>query len=55
MSVTEQLRTYPSLNPTLILTCYELTVFGLGEGLVCSSSNTDFDPIKSGNFDHSLD
>ena len=32
MSVSEQLSTYPSLNQTLTLSCYQLTVFELGEG-----------------------
>ena len=31
-SVFGQLPTYPSPNPTLTLTCYQLTVLGLGEG-----------------------
>ena len=31
-SVSGQLPTYPSPNPTLTLTCYQLTVLGLGEG-----------------------
>ena len=31
-SVSGQLPTDPSLNPTLTLTCYQLTVVGLGEG-----------------------
>ena len=34
MSVSEKLRTYPSLSPTLTLTYYQLTVTGLGEGYV---------------------
>ena len=32
ISVSGQLPTYPSPNPTLTLTCYQLTVLGLGEG-----------------------
>ena len=32
ISVSRQLPTYPSLNPTLTLTCYQLTVVELGEG-----------------------
>ena len=32
LSVSGQLPTYPSPNPTLTLTCYQLTVVGLGEG-----------------------
>ena len=47
MSVSEQLRTYPSLNPTLTLTCYQLTFVGLGEGQVCSYSETKIDPTNS--------
>ena len=31
MSVSDQLSTYPSPNPTLILNCYQLTVVELGE------------------------
>ena len=38
MSVSDQLRTYPSPNPTLTLTCYQLTVFKSGEGQVQSCS-----------------
>ena len=34
LSVFKQLRTDPSLNPTLTLTCYHLCVVGLGEGKV---------------------
>ena len=44
MSVSDQLSTYPSPNPTLILTCYQLTVVELGEEKVCSCSDTDIDP-----------
>ena len=32
ISVSGQLPTHPSLNPTLTLTCYQLTVVELGEG-----------------------
>ena len=32
ISVPGQLPTYPSPNPTLTLTCYQLTVVELGEG-----------------------
>ena len=32
ISVSGQLPTYPSPNPTLTLTCYQLTVVELGEG-----------------------
>ena len=39
------LRTDPSPNPTLTLTCYQLTVVGLREGLVCSFFDTGIDPI----------
>ena len=43
--VSEQLRSHPSPNPTLTLTCYQLTVIGLREGLVCSFFDTGIDPI----------
>ena len=43
--LSEQLRTDPSPNPTLTLTCYQLTVVGLREGLVCSFFDTGIDPI----------
>ena len=36
MLVSDQLRTYPSPNPKLTLTCYQLTVVGLREGWVGS-------------------
>ena len=36
ISVSGQLPTYPSPNPTLILTCYQLTVVEFGEGKVGS-------------------
>ena len=32
ISVVGQLSTYPSPNPTVTLTCYQVTVVGLGEG-----------------------
>ena len=32
MSVSEQLQPYPSLKPTLTLTCYQLSVVELGRG-----------------------
>ena len=32
ISVSGQLPTYPSPNPTFTLTCYQSTVVGLGEG-----------------------
>ena len=43
MSVSVQLRTYPSPNPTLTWPCYQLTVIGLGEGFLrnCSDTHTD--------------
>ena len=34
--VYKKLRHYPSTNPTLNVPCYQLTVFGLGEGWVRS-------------------
>ena len=44
ISVSGQLPTYPSPNPTLTLSCYQLTVVELGEGLVGSCPDTDIDP-----------
>ena len=44
ISVSRQLPTYPSLNPTLTLTCYQSTVVELGEGYVGSCPDTDIDP-----------
>ena len=41
VSVSGQLPTYPSPNPTLTLTCHQLTVVGLGEGWVGSCPDTD--------------
>ena len=41
MSVSGQLPTYPS--PNLTLTCYQLTVVGLGEGQAGSCPDTDID------------
>ena len=32
MSVFEQMHTYPTPYQTLTLTCYQLTIVGLGEG-----------------------
>ena len=43
-SVSDQLRTYPSPDPTLTLTCYQLTVVGLGEGYVRSCSDISIVP-----------
>ena len=43
MLVSEQLHTFPSPNPTLILTCCQSTVVGLGERYVRSFSDTDID------------
>ena len=43
----EQLHTYPSPNPTLTLTCYQLTVVVVGEGWVGSCSDNNIDPMKS--------
>ena len=39
--VSEKLHTLPSVNPTLALTCYQLTFIGLGAGEVrnCSDNN----------------
>ena len=45
MSASEELRTYPSPNPTLTLTCYHLTVFRLREEQVRSCSDSDIDLI----------
>ena len=45
ISVSGQLLTYPSPNPTLTLTCYQLTVVRLGEGQVGSCPDTDIDPV----------
>ena len=44
ISVSRQLPTYPSPNPTLTLTCYQLTVVELREGYVGSCPDTDIDP-----------
>ena len=46
ISVSGQLPTYPSPNPTLTLTCCQLTVVELGEGWVGSCPDTDIDPKK---------
>ena len=45
ISVSEELRTYPSPNPTLTLTCYHFTVFRLREEQVRSCSDSDIDLI----------
>ena len=41
--VSEKLHTLPSVNPTLALTCYQLTFIGLGAREVrnCSDNNAD--------------
>ena len=41
--VSEKLHTLPSVNPTLALTCYQLTFIELGAGEVrnCSDNNAD--------------
>ena len=44
MSAAKQLPTYPFLNPSLTQTFQQLTVIGLGEGLVCSCLDTVIDP-----------
>ena len=44
ISVSGQLPTHPSLNPTLTLSCFQLTVVELGEGWVGGSPDTDIDP-----------
>ena len=44
ISVSGQLPTYPSPNPTLTLSCCQLTVLELGEGYVESCPDTDIDP-----------
>ena len=44
ISVSGQLPTFPSPNPTLALTCCQLTVVELGEGQVGSCPDTDIDP-----------
>ena len=41
----QYLPTYPSPNPTLTLTCYQLTIVEFGEGQVSSCPDTDIDPI----------
>lgn len=43
MSVSELLSTYPSLNPTSTLTCYQLTVIGLWGVKMYNWSYTDID------------
>ena len=45
MAVSEQLRTYPSPNPTLTLTSFDhLSVVGLRKEQVCSYSHADINP-----------
>ena len=44
ISVFGQLPTYPSPNPMLTLTCYQLTVVELGDGQVGSCPDNDIDP-----------
>ena len=44
MSVSEQLRTYPSRNPKTVNLSQLGVDVGLGEGLVRSCSDTDIDP-----------
>ena len=44
MSVSEQLRTYPSPNPATVDWWQVRVNVGLGEGLVRNCSDTDFDP-----------
>ena len=46
MSVAGQLPTYPSPNPTLTLTCCQLTVVELGEGQVGGCPATNIDPLS---------
>ena len=46
VSVSGQRPTYPSPNPTFTLTCYQLTVVGLGEGYVGHCPDTDIDPRR---------
>ena len=43
-SVSKKLRAYPSPYPSLILTCYQVTVVGSREGQVRSCSDADIDP-----------
>ena len=45
ISVSGRLLTYPSPNPTLTLTCYQLAVVRLGEGQMGSCPDTDIDPV----------
>ena len=44
ISVSGKLPTYPSPNPTLTLTCYQLTVVELEEGKMASCPDTEIDP-----------
>ena len=48
ISVSGQLPTYPSPNPTLILTCYQLTVVEFGEGKVGSCPDIDPNDLTTG-------
>ena len=43
LSVSKLLSTYPSLNPTSTLTCYQLTVIGLWGVKMYNWSYTDID------------
>ena len=45
MSVSEKLRTYPSLNPKTVNRLQVRVDAGLGEGLMRSRSDTAIDPI----------
>ena len=44
LSVSEQLSTYPSPDPSSALTHHQLTFIALGEGEVCSCLDIDTDP-----------
>ena len=49
LSVSEQLSTYPSPDPSSVLTYHQLTFIALGEGKVCSCLDIDTDltlPLK---------
>ena len=43
MSLSEQLRTYPSPSPSLTLTCHQLTVVVGGVGRSCSDTDNDLE------------
>ena len=47
MQVSAKLHTHPSPNPTLTLSCYQLTVVVLGEEWVSTCSDTGMDPKMS--------